>query len=316
LFLANPISEQLVLQPPALHVLSCKLPLQDLFGGGLLSQVSAAVNFTQQFPDVPSPEIFSLTDNFTLNLLELDLELDLEDVAGICGCIRTVAALSMGQGIVHAGADAAQLPCSSSSSSGAVAPMQLYSWAHSYAKAAAAGRFDGKQQAKAAAEGTAATSAPSSSSSSSAGRVIAAAANGGLVAYCCPQQQQQQQQGWGVYLPPGAPDAPLLHSVTTRVLPVAAAGSSSSIVLHLQCQNINLQQHTLLIKCGRQLHSLPLLPAAAAAGCCAVEIPGVLLQQPGVMLLSLATQQHFVSGSQAVLLLPCQQAVADELNEM
>jgi hypothetical protein len=293
--------------------------LQDLFGGGLLSQVSAAVNFTQQFPDVPSPEIFSVTENFTLNLLELDLELDIEDVAGIYGCIRTVAALSMGQGLVHAAAaaaaaDAAQLPCSSSSSS-AVAPMQLHSWAHSYANAAAAGRFDGKLLAKAAAEGAAAATSTTSSSSSSAGRVIAAAADGGLVAYCC---LQQQQQGWGVYLPPGAPDAPLLASVSTRVLPAAAAGSSSSVVLHLQCRTINLQQHTLLVKCGRQLHSLPLLPAAAAAaaGCCTVEVPGALLQQPGVLLLSVATQQHFVSGSQAVLLLPCEQAVADELNEM
>jgi hypothetical protein len=297
-------------------------PLQDLFGGGLLSQVSAAVNFTDSFPDVPSAEIFSAAEDFTMDLLELDLEFDREDIAGICGCIRTVAALSMGQGLVHAAAaaaaDAAQLSCSSSSSS-AVAPMQLYSWAHRYAAAAAAGRFDGKLQAKAAADGAAATSTPSRSSSS-AGRVIAAAADGGLVAYCCPQQQQQQQQGWGVYLPPGAPDAPLLTTVSTRVLPIAAAGSSSSsssIVLQLQGRNINLQQHTLLVKCRRQLHSLPLLPAAAAAaGCYTVEVPGVLLQQPGVLLLSVATQQHFVSGSQAVLLLPCEQAVADELNDM
>jgi hypothetical protein len=299
------------------NIVSCN-PLQDLFGGSLLSQVSATVNFTAPYPDVPSPEIFSLTENFTLDFLDFDLELDREDVATTFGCIRTVAALSMGQGLIHA---AATHSPGSSSSSSSVAPMQLYNWAHGYADAAAAGKFNSKLQAKATTESAAATCTPNSSSSSRAGRVIAAAAaDGGLVACCC--TQQQQQQGWGVYLPPGAEDAPVLASVSTRVLPVmaaaAAAGSSTSVVLQVQCRNVDLQQHTLLVKHGRQIHSLPLLPvaAAAAAGCYAVELPPGLLLQPGVLLLSLATQRYYISGSQAVLLLPCEQAVADELNEM
>jgi hypothetical protein len=282
-----------------------------------LSQVDAAVNFTANFPDVPGPGIFSATENFTLDLLELDLELDWEDVAVTHGCIRTVAALSAGQGVVSAVSAApgtAQVSCSSGSSSSVVAPMQLYSWAYEYAAAAAAGRLDGTSSTKAAAEGSAVPNAPYSSSRSS--RVVAAAADGGMVAYCC---TQQQQQGWGVYLTPGAPDAPVLHLISTRVIPAAAAadGSGTSVMLQLQCSNVDLQQHTLLVKQGRQLHTLPLLPAAtAAAGCCCAKLPRHLLCQPGVLLLSLATLQYYVSGSQAVLLLPCNQQVADELNDM
>jgi hypothetical protein len=95
----------------------------------------------------------------------------------------------------------------------------------------------------------------------------------------------------------------------------AAAGSSTSVLLQLQCSNVDPQQHTVLVKHGKQLQSLPLLPAAAA-GCYGVELPQQLLQQPGVLLLSLATQQYYVSGSQAVLLLQCDQQVADQLNEL
>ncbi|WIA15464.1 hypothetical protein OEZ85_002105 [Tetradesmus obliquus] len=55
---------------------------QDLFGGGLLSQVSAAVkNFTATFPDVPGPDILAAAESFSLDFLDLDLELDREDVA-------------------------------------------------------------------------------------------------------------------------------------------------------------------------------------------------------------------------------------------
>lgn len=157
-------------------------------------------------------------------------------------------------------------------------------------------------------------------------RIFAASAGGGMVAWC--------PQGWGLFLPPDAPDAPRVNCPTPifavdrnskgALLPLqlvyrgrdgdgssseagkgdSSAGSTTGSAL--------LDSAHVIISDGLKLHSLP-LEGGLRLG---VQLPPQLLQQQELLLLSVGTGSYFCSESIPVLVLEAGDWVVQELNAM
>eukprot|EP00878_Enallax_costatus_P012358 GHUV01012908.1.p1 GENE.GHUV01012908.1~~GHUV01012908.1.p1 ORF type:complete len:552 (+),score=191.93 GHUV01012908.1:1295-2950(+) len=146
-------------------------------------------------------------------------------------------------------------------------------------------------------------------------RVFAASAGNSMVAWC--------QQGWGVWLPPGAPDAPHV-SCPAPILAADLDSDGVTLRLHLGWGDVSsssggassssrLSSLHIIVKSGLMLHTLPLAEGPEAA----VTVPPDVLLFEDLLLLTVAdAKQYFYNESAHLLVLEADTEVITELNSM